>query len=158
MAEPARNLRSEPYIHRHEETVTTANVMRSRHVRQAYDLLHMGFAVVPIIAGLDKFFHLLVNWDQYLAPQINDLLGGRGHVFMLIVGLVEIIAGIGVAMRPRVFAYIVSAWLLGIIVNLLIGAQYLDVGLRDLGLAVGAFALGRLSQVFDVDTVPRSIR
>src|SRR4051812_47595249 len=89
-------------------------------VYQAYQTLHVAFVVAPIIAGLDKFFHLLVNWDMYLAPFVNRLIGGHGHQFMLFVGVVEIIAGIGVALKPRIFAYVVAAWLLGIIVNLLL--------------------------------------
>jgi hypothetical protein len=114
---------------------------------QAYWMLRVIFTVAPIVAGLDKFFHWLVDWDRYVAPAVNDLVGGRAHVFMLAVGVVEIVAGIGVAIRPRFFAYVVSAWLLGIVVNLLLIPGYYDIALRDLGLAVGALALGRLSEV-----------
>ena len=120
---------------------------------QAYQILHLGFTVAPILAGADKFFHLLVNWDNYLPPVMNSLLAGHGHTFMLIVGVIEIVAGIGVALRPRIFAYVVAAWLLGIIVNLLLFppshpyAHY-DVALRDLGLLLGALALARLSSRF----------
>ena len=113
---------------------------------QAYQLLHLGFTVAPIVAGLDKFFHLLVNWDQYLAPLANRLVGGQGHTFMLVVGVIEIIAGLGVAFKPRLFAYVVAAWLVAIIVNLLLIPGYYDIALRDLGLALAALALGRLSQ------------
>ena len=113
---------------------------------QAYQILHIGFTVAPILAGLDKFLGLLTNWDQYLAPAIAGALPFSGHTFMLIVGAIEIVAGIGVFLMPRVFAYVVAAWLVGIIVNLLLGGSYLDVALRDLGLALGALALGRLSQ------------
>jgi hypothetical protein len=115
---------------------------------QAYEVLHLGFTVAPLVAGLDKFFHLLVNWDQYLAPPIARLLPFSTHTFMLLAGVIEIIAGLGVLWKPRIFAYIVSAWLVGIIVNLLISGAYFDIALRDLGLALGAFALGRLSQHF----------
>lgn len=118
-------------------------------VRQAFWILRAGFTVAPILAGLDKFFHVLVDWDKYLAPSVNNLLGGNGHAFMLVVGVIEIVAGIGVAFRPRIFAYVVAAWLLGIIVNLLLIPGYFDVALRDLGLALGALALGRLSQAVD---------
>jgi len=118
-------------------------------VRQAFWILRFGFTVAPILAGLDKFFHLLVNWDQYLSPTVNNLVGGNGHAFMLVVGVIEIIAGIGVALRPRIFAYVVAAWLLGIIVNLLLVPGYYDIALRDLGLALGAIALGRLSQAVE---------
>jgi hypothetical protein len=116
---------------------------------QAYQILHFGFTVAPIVAGLDKFLHLLANWDQYLAPVVNNTLGGHGHEFMLAVGVIEIVAGIGVFFKPKIFAYIVSAWTLGIIVNLLLVPGFFDVALRDLGLSLGALALGRLSAVYD---------
>ncbi|MGB7070251.1 MAG: hypothetical protein WBD22_12220 [Pyrinomonadaceae bacterium] len=115
---------------------------------QAFQLLRFGFVVAPILAGIDKFLHLLVNWDQYLPPFVNDLLGGRGHEFMYVVGVIEIVAGIGVLLKPRIFAYVVAAWLVLIIINLLMIPGYFDVALRDLGLAIGALALGRLSQQY----------
>lgn len=126
----------------------TAPTAVDKPAYQAYQILHVGFAVLPIAAGLDKFFHLLVNWDQYLAPFIVNLMGGYGHQFMLAVGVIEIIAGIGVAWKPRIFAYVVCAWLLAIIVNLMMIPGYYDVAVRDFGLALGAFALARLSQEF----------
>jgi hypothetical protein len=98
---------------------------------------------------LDKFFGLLTNWDKYLAPQVNSALGGNGHLFMQAVGVIEIIAGIGVFLKPKIFGYVVGLWLVGIIVNLLLIGGYLDVALRDLGLALGAFALARLAAVYD---------
>ena len=113
---------------------------------QAYQILRFGFTVAPIVAGLDKFFHLLVNWDQYLPPLVGRLTGGHGHELMLAVGVIEIVAGLGVWFKPKIFAYIVAAWLLLIIVNLLMIPGYYDVALRDLGLALGALALGRLSE------------
>ncbi|MGH9871566.1 MAG: hypothetical protein ACRD9S_03750 [Pyrinomonadaceae bacterium] len=116
---------------------------------QAYQILHLGFTVAPILAGLDKFFNVLVNWDQYLPPFVNKLAGGHGHEIMLAVGVIEIIAGLGVAFKPKVFAYVVSAWLLLIVVNLLMIPGYFDVALRDFGLALGALALARLSHEFD---------
>ncbi|HEY5885325.1 MAG TPA: hypothetical protein VIT88_11595 [Pyrinomonadaceae bacterium] len=116
---------------------------------QAYRILHLGFTVAPIVAGLDKFFNLLVNWEQYLPPFVNNLAGGYGHELMLVVGVIEIIAGLGVFFKPKVFAYVVSAWLLLIIVNLLTIPGYYDVALRDFGLALAAFALARLSLKFD---------
>ena len=115
---------------------------------QAFRILQIGFVVAPIVAGLDKFFHLLVDWDKYLPPVVNNLLGGHGHQFMLVVGMVEIVAGIGVALKPRIFAYVVAAWLLLIIGNLLLIPGYFDVALRDVGLMLGALALGRLSSAF----------
>ena len=116
---------------------------------QAFLILRTGFTVAPILAGADKFLGLLVNWDQYLPPVVNNLLGGAGHQFMYAVGVIEIIAGIGVAFKPRIFAYVVAAWLVAIIVNLLLIPGYFDVALRDLGLALGALALARLSAVYD---------
>ena len=115
---------------------------------QAYQILRFGFTVAPILAGVDKFLYLMVNWDQYLPATVNNILGGNGHQFMYVVGVIEIIAGIGVFLKPKIFAYVVSAWLVLIIVNLLMIPGYYDVALRDLGLALGALALGRLSQEF----------
>ena len=120
----------------------------SSEAYQAYQILHLGFTVAPIVAGLDKFFHLLVNWDQYLPAFVNNLTGGHGHQLMLVAGVVEIVAGLGVWFKPKLFAYVVSAWLLLIIANLLLIPGYFDVALRDFGLALGALALGRLSQKF----------
>ena len=116
---------------------------------QAYQILHVAFVVAPIVAGLDKFFNLLVNWAQYLPPFVNTMVGGRSHELMLAVGVIEIIAGLGVLFKPKFFAYVVSAWLLMIVVNLLMIPGYYDVALRDFGLALGALALARLSQKFD---------
>ncbi len=120
----------------------------SRPSYQAYQILHVGFTVAPIVAGLDKFFHLLVNWDQYLPPVVNNVTGGRGHELMLAAGVIEVVAGLGVWFKPKIFAYVVAAWLVLIIVNLLLIPGYFDVALRDFGLALGALALGRLSQEF----------
>jgi hypothetical protein len=116
---------------------------------EAYQILRLGFTVAPIVAGLDKFFNLLVDWEQYLPPFVNNLVGGYGHELMLVVGVIEIIAGLGVYFKPKVFAYVVSAWLLLIVVNLLMIPGYYDVALRDFGLALGALALARLSSKFD---------
>jgi hypothetical protein len=116
---------------------------------QAYQILRLGFTVAPILAGLDKFTHILVDWDKYLPAVVNNMTGGHGHQFMLVVGVIEVIAGIGVFLKPKVFAYVVSLWLVLIIVNLLLIPGYYDVALRDLGLALGALALGRLSAAFD---------
>jgi len=121
----------------------------SRPAYQAYQILHLAFTVAPIVAGLDKFFHFLVDWDQYLPPFVNRLSGGHGHQLMLAAGAIEIVAGLGVAFKPKVFAYVVSAWLLLIIVNLLMIPGYFDVALRDLGLSLGALALARLSHEYD---------
>lgn len=119
---------------------------------QAYQLLHWGFCALPVIAGLDKFAHLLVNWNQYLAPQIGRAIEANTPItsaqFMLGAGAVEVLAGLLVAVKPRIGGYVVAAWLLGIIANLIIGMHYLDVALRDFGLMIGALALGRLGSHF----------
>jgi hypothetical protein len=112
-------------------------------------MLHVGFAALPILAGLDKFSHFLVNWDQYLAPLARWLLPVSGHSFMLFVGVVEIAAGVLVAVRPRIGAYVVALWLWGIIINLLLVPGYYDIALRDFGLSLGALALARLSWELD---------
>ena len=112
---------------------------------QAYRILHFGFTVAPIVAGLDKFFHVLTDWDKYLPNVVNNLVGGHGHALMLAVGVIEVAAGIGVALKPRIFSYVVAAWLGAIIINLLLIHGYFDVALRDFGLLLGALALGRLS-------------
>ena len=112
---------------------------------QAFTLLRVGFTVAPILFGLDKFFDWLVDWRIYLAPEINDLIPGNAHQAMLAIGVVEIVAGLVVAVKPRFGGYLVAAWLAGIIVNLLLIPGYYDVALRDLGLALAALALGRLS-------------
>ena len=116
---------------------------------QAYQILHLAFAVAPLIAGADKFFHFLVNWDQYLSPLVTRMLPISGHTFMLGVGLIEIVAGLLVAFIPAIGGLVVGAWLCGIILNLLTIPGYYDVALRDLGLALGAFALSRLATEFD---------
>jgi len=116
---------------------------------QGYQILHWGFTALPILAGLDKFVHFLVNWDQYLAPVIPQVLHLSGHTFMLIVGVIEIVAGLIVAIKPRIGSYVVAAWLWGIIVNLILAHGYYDVALRDFGLSLGALALARLGQEFD---------
>lgn len=116
---------------------------------QAYQVLHIAFVVAPVIAGLDKFADLLTNWDKYLAPAIADIVPFRAHAFMMLIGIVEIAAGLVVAIKPRIGAYVVAAWLVAIIIDLLMVGGYLDVALRDLGLCLGALALARLSIDFD---------
>ena len=116
---------------------------------QAYQILHAGFTVAPILAGVDKFLDLLGRWDQYLTPLVPRITGIPAHTFMMIVGAIEIVAGIGVALKPRIFGYVVAAWLLGIVVNLLLIPGYFDIALRDFGLSLGALALARLAATFD---------
>jgi hypothetical protein len=118
---------------------------------QAYELLHVGFAVLPIVAGLDKFFHFLQigSWEGYLAPIVTQAIPLEATTIMMMVGGIEVAAGLLVAFWPRVGGYVVMLWLLGIIINLLLipEAKFLDIALRDFGLALGALALARLSEV-----------
>jgi hypothetical protein len=115
---------------------------------QAFMLLRVGFVVAPILFGLDKFLDWLVDWEIYLAPEIDDIVPGSAHAAMLTVGVIEIVAGLVVAVRPRVGGYLVAAWLAGIIVNLLLQADHYDIALRDVGLLIGALALARLATAF----------
>jgi uncharacterized membrane protein YphA (DoxX/SURF4 family) len=116
---------------------------------QAFWLLRIGFAAAPILFGLDKFFDVMVNWEIYLAPWINDIVPGSAGEAMYAVGVIEIVAGIFVLLKPRYGAYLVAAWLGGIIVNLLTHSGYYDIALRDFGLLLGALTLARLASKFD---------
>jgi uncharacterized membrane protein YphA (DoxX/SURF4 family) len=126
----------------------------NRETHQAFTILRFGFTVAPIVAGLDKFLQLLTNWDKYLAPGISNALGVTPHTFMMIVGVIEVVAGLLVAWKPRFGGYLVAVWLLGIIGNLVITGGYLDVALRDLGLSLGALALARLAEAEERAGVP----
>jgi hypothetical protein len=130
-------------------SVSVAEPRLSNPAFQAFTLLRIGFAVAPILFGLDKFVNWLVDWRIYLAPQIDDLIPGNAHQAMLAVGVIEIVAGIVVAVRPKIGAYLVAAWLAGIIFNLLVAADFYDIALRDFGLLLGALALARLATAFD---------
>ena len=129
---------------------TAAHLDRSARLRepsyQAFLLLRTAFTVAPILFGLDKFANLMTDWPMYLAPWIDAILPGDAQTAMYIVGVIEIAAGILVAVAPRIGAYVVALWLAGIIVNLLTGPGFYDVALRDFGLLVGALALGRLAE------------
>lgn len=117
-------------------------------VVQSFWLLRIGFTVAPILFGIDKFTHWLVDWDMYLAPEFTDLFNAQAHTLMYFVGAIEIVAGLAVAVRPRFGGYLVAAWLTGIIVNLLMMADYYDLALRDFGLLLAALTLARLSVIF----------
>jgi uncharacterized membrane protein YphA (DoxX/SURF4 family) len=114
----------------------------------AFLILWVGFAVLPFVMGLDKFANLLTNWEGYLAPWVVSLLPFSASTAMHLVGVVEIVAGILVALRPRYAAYVVALWLAGIIVNLLTYSGYYDVALRDFGLLLAALALARLASQY----------
>jgi hypothetical protein len=117
---------------------------------QVYTLLRIGFVVAPILFGLDKFFNWTVDWTQYLAPWINDIVPGSAQDFMYFVGGVEIAAGLLVLVAPWIGGFVVAAWLGGIVVNLLTvnPPEYYDIALRDFGLFLAALALGRLALAF----------
>ena len=125
---------------------------------QAYQILHWAFVAAPAIAGIDKFLGLLANWDRYLSPAFARLSPLPVHATMLVVGVIEMAAGLLVALRPKIGAYVVAAWLVGIIVNLLLSGGYYDIALRDFGLFLAALALGRLSQRYDHPSIVSSRR
>lgn len=122
---------------------------RSNPVFQAFTLLRIAFTVAPIVFGLDKFAHVLVNWDIYLAPRLDRLVPGSAHQAMYAVGVIEIVAGLVVAFRPKYGSLLVSVWLVGIIVNLLLFPGFYDIALRDFGLLLAAMTLFRLASFFD---------
>src|SRR5829696_1806324 len=117
---------------------------------QAFWLLRIAFTVAPILFGLDKFFNWTVNWPDYLAPWINDIVPGSAQDFMYVVGVVEIVAGLTVLFAPWIGGFVVAGWLAGIIVNLLTAdpPEYYDIALRDFGLMLGALTLARLALAF----------
>lgn len=125
---------------------TTAGTLASAPERQAFLLLRTVFTVAPVIFGLDKFTNLLTDWTMYLAPIVTDLVPLPAQTIMFVVGVVEIVAGLAVALKPRFGSLLVAAWLLGIIINLILLGSFYDVALRDFGLLVGALALNRLAQ------------
>lgn len=115
---------------------------------QAFTLLRVGFTAAPILFGLDKFTEWMVDWSTYLWSGVASALPGSADDIMLVVGVIEIVAGILVAVRPRIGGYVVAAWLAGIIVNLLLVGDFYDIALRDFGLLIGAVALARLATAF----------
>jgi hypothetical protein len=127
---------------------TGAIAAGTRPALQAYRILHIGFAALPIIAGVDKFTHFLVEWDKYLAPIVTDVLPVTAETFMLVVGVIEVVAGLLVAAAPGIGGFVVAAWLWGIIMNLLLVPGYYDIALRDFGLSLGALALALLAREF----------
>jgi len=106
--------------------------------------LRIAIGLMATLAGLDKFFNLLTNWEQYLAPSVSNIV--PAHTFMMIVGIIEIVAGLVVLFKPRFGGYLVAVWMWGIILNLLLIPGFFDIALRDLGLSLGALALARLAE------------
>ncbi len=141
-------------------TTTTTSAASRRAVLtdpgyQAFVILRTGFTVAPILFGLDKFANLLVDWPTYLAPWIDDVVPGSAQAAMYAVGVVDIVAGLAVALAPRVGGWLVAGWLAGIIVNLLTIPDHYDIALRDFGLLLGAVALARLAQRYHGERQPR---
>jgi len=124
-------------------------LLRTDPAYQSFMLLRIGFTVLPIAMGVDKFFNVLVNWEVYLAPWIRHLSPLTATGTMHLVGVIEIGAGVAVALKPRYAAYVVAAWLGGIIVNLLTYSGFYDIALRDFGLMLGALTLARLASRYD---------
>jgi len=114
------------------------------HTEKVISILKWTYGLVPIVAGADKFMHVLTNWDKYLAPAIAGILPFAPHTFMSIVGIIEIVAGIIVFVKPKIGSLIVGLWLIGIAINLLLTGQYFDVAVRDCVMAIGAFSLSML--------------
>ena len=126
-----------------------ADLLRRDPAAQAFMLMRIAFTVAPILFGIDKFANILTDdWTRYLAVEFNDILPGSAADAMYTVGVVEILAGITVAVAPRFGGLLVAGWLGGIIVSLLLVGGYGDIALRDLGLLLGALALSRLSSAF----------
>jgi uncharacterized membrane protein YphA (DoxX/SURF4 family) len=116
---------------------------------QAFWLMRLGYTVLPLAMGIDKFFNAMVSWPKYLADWIDNIAPGTAQQFMYFVGAVEILAGILVLLKPRYAAYIVAAWLAGIVINLFSYGEWWDIGVRDIGLMLGALTLGRLASYYD---------
>jgi hypothetical protein len=137
---------------------STENARRTDPAYQVFLLLRTGFTIAPILFGLDKFFNWTVDWTQYLAPWINDIVPGSAQDFMYFVGVVEIVAGLTVLVAPWIGGFVVAAWLGGIVVNLLTNnpPEYYDIALRDFGLLLAALALGRLALAFRTGQVRKA--
>ncbi|MFI5131462.1 MAG: hypothetical protein ACHQFX_15780 [Chitinophagales bacterium] len=121
----------------------------NQQAAKVQQLLKYTYGLVPIVAGADKFTNLLTNWEGYLSPTVVNMLPFSASTFMSIVGVIEIIAGLLVLIRPRIGGYVVMAWLAAIALQLIIGQQFYDVAVRDLVMAIGAFSLARLSSAYE---------
>jgi hypothetical protein len=119
----------------------------NQNVNSIFKVLQYTYVILPIAAGLDKFTHILTNWEQYLSPAIADMLPFSAAAFMMIVGVIEIAAGILVFVKPAIGGYVVAAWLTLISLSLLFSGIYLDIAVRDLVMAVGALSMARLAKL-----------
>jgi hypothetical protein len=148
---PAATLRGNEVQARRFVVDSLADLRRGNPAYQVYLLLRGTFVLAPVLFGLDKFFNWSVDWPQYLAPWINDIVPGSGQDFMYAVGAIEIAAGLTVLVAPRIGGPLVAGWLAGIVVNLLTNnaPEYYDIALRDFGLFVAAVAFARLAFAFE---------
>lgn len=121
----------------------------NQNVKSLFNILKLTFVVVPVVAGLDKFTNILCNWTQYINPTLLEMLPFSGGTFMMIVGIIEIVAGILVFLKPRIGGLVVSVWLVLIALSLLIGWNFADVAVRDLVMAISAFSMAKIALVFD---------
>jgi hypothetical protein len=136
---------------------SVADRLKTDRTFQAFWLLRIGFTAAPILFGLDKYFHVLTNWDLYFAPRLNRIVPGTAHQAMYVVGAIEIVAGLAVLLLPRFGGYLVATWLAGIIVNLLLIPGFYDVALRDFGLLLAALTLARLATAFPTELESRAL-
>ena len=134
--------------HSHQSAIATRTDLHEPSY-QAFQILHWGFVAAPFLAGIDKFFNLLTHWEGYLSPAFAKLSPLSPHATMMSVGVIEMVAAVVVALRPRIGAHVVAAWLVGIILNLVLLGHGYDIALRDFGLFLAALALGRLSELHD---------
>jgi len=135
-----------------------SDIAGDRNLSRIWTLLRFTYGFVPIVAGFDKFTNLLTNWENYLNPRVLAILPVSGHAFMSAVGVVEIVAGLLVLLRPRQGSIVVMAWLIGIALSLITGGRYLDVAVRDLVMAIGAFTLGSLTPLVEARRTNESTR
>jgi hypothetical protein len=140
--------RADPYEYVEEAQVAPRSETADPRY-QAFVLLRIGYTVLPLVMGIDKYFNALTNWPQYLADWIDNIVPGTAQQLMYVVGGVEIAAALIVAIRPRYGAYVVAAWLAGIVINLVSYGEWYDIAVRDFGLMLGALTLARLASVYD---------
>lgn len=142
------------------DRVSTRERLRTDPTFQAYWLMRIGFTIVPILFGADKFAHVMVNWDKYLAPELQHWISpfSTAHQTMYFVGAVEILAGLGVLLLPRIGGYVVALWLAGIVVNLALIGGYWDVLMRDVALFLLALTFARLASAFPAGALSDRLR
>jgi uncharacterized membrane protein YphA (DoxX/SURF4 family) len=116
------------------------------NVQLVKNVLKYTFGLVPIVAGLDKFTNILTDWSQYISEGFAGVLPFEPSTFMMIVGVIEIVAGILVLTKTKIGAYVVSAWLVAIALTLIFSWSYVDVAVRDLVMAIASFSLAKLSE------------